>query len=389
MNKNLGQYMTPVRIANLVAQELGNCETVVDFAAGEGALLKAVSELWGSKLLGFDIDKSMVTKATQALVGSDIRRGDGLRSRLPQSRLGGTLGVIGNPPFKGDCPDKHKWLQRAFVGICGKLGQDRSELQFLARSLITARLRGGKVAIVLPISFADGDVYRQLRTLLMTQYKVLRCIEMSGDVFNNTEARTVILVVDTKEMSSGAIEIAEVDPSSNVVHSVCTKILTPGSRLDARFHKAMARMTTQAGPQLQDLKVTIVRGIVSRKEAEFMNISALHTSDLGRAKEGRLAVSRTTPGGDSRHVVARSGDILLPRTGSRVRWEPVLIESGASPITDHVFRIRAPAAVRKIVLESFKHPAFKDWIHGVSKGVCATVLTKRELMQMPAFAANA
>lgn len=387
MNKYLGQYMTPLGVAGLVAHELGDCETVVDFAVGEGALLRAVQERRGStKLIGFDVDQLMVNVASNSLVGSDIRRGNGLLARLSASSLAGRIGVVGNPPFIGESEDRHGWLKRAFKGLTGKLGQDRAEIQFLARSLLTARAGNGRVVIVLPIGFADGDVYRRLRTLLMTQYRLLRCIEMGSDVFANTEARTVILVIDTIGAPSDEVEICEMPAGVKTPICICKKVLTPGARLDARYHKAMNLTAMSAGPQLKDFKVTIVRGIVSRKEAETLNIVALHTTDLGRAQDGRLVTSRLCASTDERHVVARRGDILLPRTGSRVRWMPVLVESGAAPITDHVFRIRAPLAIRKMVIDSFNHPSFSDWLHGVSKGVCATVLTKGELMQMPLFA---
>jgi N-6 DNA Methylase len=389
VNKNLGQYMTPSRVAKLVAHELGDCDTVVDFAVGEGALLRAVHERRrGTKLIGFDIDRAMVESTSESLADSNIRCGNGLLARLSASSFSGRTSVIGNPPFIGDCVDRHDWLRRAFKGLTGKLGQDRAELQFLARSLLTARAGKGRVVIVLPIGFADGDVYRRLRTFLMTQYKLLRCIEMGSDVFADTEARTVILVIDATGASTDDVEICELPAGADVPIRICKKSLLPGARLDARYHKAMNLTTMPSGPQLKDLNVTIVRGIVSRKEAETMKIMALHTTDLGRAQDGRLTTSRLSASTDARHVVARPGDILLPRTGSRVRWTPVLVESGAAPITDHVFRIRAPRAIRKMVLDSFNHPAFTDWVHGVSKGVCATVLTKGELMQMPAFASK-
>jgi N-6 DNA Methylase len=389
MNKKLNQYMTPARVAKLVARELGNCDTVVDFAVGEGALLGAVKKACKRvHAVGFDIDGGMVQTARDALDTADIRRGNGLAVRLPASSLSGRVGVVANPPFSGATEDRYGWLRRAFKGLTGKLGQDRAELQFLARSLLTARASGGRVVIVLPIGFADGDVYRQLRTLLMTQYKLIRCIEICGDVFLDTEARTVMLVIDTVGAPSAQVEICEMPAGATKPISVCEVTLEPGVRLDARYHKAISLAGMSAGLRLEDLKVTVTRGIVSRKEAQTLNIAALHTTDLGRAQGGRLVTSRLAASTDNKHTVARRGDILLPRTGSRVSWTPVLVESGAAPITDHVFRIRAPRAMRQVVLDSFHHPAFTDWLQGVSKGVCATVLTKSELMRMPVFASS-
>jgi hypothetical protein len=84
-------------------------------------------------------------------------------------------------------------------------------------------------------------------------------------------------------------------------------------------------------------------------------------------------------------TMAQPGDILLPRTGSRVSWSPVIVESGSAPITDHVFRIRAPSESIDMVRRAFMHPNFTAWLKCTAKGVCATVLTKRELMAMPLF----
>ena len=68
-----------------------------------------------------------------------------------------------------------------------------------------------------------------------------------------------------------------------------------------------------------------------------------------------------------------------------MRWEPVIVAGGIAPITDHVLRIRAPEPVRDRVARSFQHPAFPKWLESVTKGVCASVITKRELLQMPIF----
>ncbi len=383
--------MTPLNIAALVARELGACDTVVDFAAGEGALLHAVQqgENKNVKAIGYDIDPTMIRNARATLKNAKLHKGNGLTARLATSTLTGRIGVVGNPPFIGDTSDQSGWLQRAFKGLNGKLGLDRAEVQFLARSLVTARTTGGRAVIVMPIGFADGDIYRRIRSLLMQQYRLRRCIEIDANVFAETEARTVILVIDTGAHSESPTEICEMRPASETPVIIRSVILEPGARLDARYHKAMKMRPARGELQLKDLKVTIARGICSRKEAETQNISILHTTDLGRVRGGKITASSTVDSNlDMRHTVARKGDILLPRTGSRVRWEPVLVQAGKAPITDHVFRIRAPRKLQKIVFESFFHPSFDAWLQGVSKGVCATVLTKNELMQMPIFASS-
>jgi type I restriction enzyme M protein len=86
-----------------------------------------------------------------------------------------------------------------------------------------------------------------------------------------------------------------------------------------------------------------------------------------------------------RDTFAQAGDILLSRTGNRVSWNPVMVVSGKAPITDHVFRIRLNESDREIALKSFRNPRFQQWLNAVCKGVCATVLTKQDLLKMPLF----
>lgn len=386
MNKKLGQFMTPYSIAGIVARELGGCDTAVDFAVGEGALLQAVQQYHGMqvKVIGFDVDREMIGCAKTNLQNAHISHGNGLTSLIKENFIG-RIGFVGNPPFIGASVDGLPWVTKAFSGLTGKLGTNRAEVQFLARALATARAVGGRVVFVMPIGFADGDVYSRIRALLTIQYHLLKCIEIPGGVFADTEARTVVLVIDTIGEGRRETEICEIDAASMQPRRIALMTIKPGERLDARYHKAM-QISNSIGLQLKDLGVTVDRGVYSRKEAENLHITAIHTSDLNQAANHKLNALAKKTEANKQVVTAKKGDILLPRTGSRVRWEPVLVQSGEVPITDHVFRIRAPKKVREMVCQSFYHPSFGAWLEGASKGVCATVLTKRELLQMPVFA---
>jgi hypothetical protein len=387
MKNLLGQFMTPDALAAFVAKQVRPSDVVIDLAAGDGALLSAVSKRsTNAQLIGFDIDKTMVRSAA-AKRGISIKCGNGLTARIATSALNGQVTIVGNPPFINGSVDTKGWIRSAFPNLPGKKAIDRVEIQFLARALTMAKATGARVVFVMPVGFADGDTYRHLRTELMYHFKLSRCIEVIGAPFEETEARTVILVIDALTTQRYLTEIAEFDGGSGKVTRIVKQRVEPGVRLDARFHRATRDGKAMASLQLKDIEVSITRGLFSRKDAEMSNVQALHTSDLGNAVEGRIkAQSNLSRKELGKHVVARKGDILLSRTGSRVSWEPVLLDSGFAPITDHVFRIRAHESVRSLVVRSFQHPAFGKWLQGVSKGVCATVLTKRELLEMPLFA---
>jgi hypothetical protein len=389
MDKDLGQYMTPPPIAKMMAEELGECDIAIDFAVGDGSLLKAIRDAAKKpvRLLGFDIDQNMVSASRKLLPGAQIQNSNGLKASINEEETFGVISIIGNPPFMSDAPEEIDWIKLAFPDLQGKKGSDRAEIKFLARALVTGKKLNARIAMVLPIGFVDGDTYSRIRASLMNNYALLKCIEILGSPFADTEARTVVLVIDASNHCSTEVDICEFDTKTQKTIRVIKRNLTPGARLDARYHKACA-LGSNTEIVLKDLSVSITRGLYTRKEAALRNVGALHTSDLARVHSGRMTANRFKLVGTERHVVAKKGDILLPRTGSRVSWAPVLLDSGSVPITDHVFRIRAPKAVQDLVYQSFIHPSFQAWLQGISKGVCATVITKRELLEMPVFAWN-
>lgn len=387
MRSILGQYMTPPKLAAFVAAQMRKSDVVIDLAVGDGALLRAVGKKQtGTSLVGFDVDKAMVARSAMT-DGISVRHSNGLTARIPKVCDAQRLSAIGNPPFVGESVDPRGWIEKVFPDVSIKKVGDRAEVQFLARALAITRDSGGRVVFVMPIGFADGDRYAQVRASLMRQFKLVKCVEVVGSPFEETEARTVVLVIDPRAAAEYQTEISEFDYMTGTVTPVFKGALMPGVRWDARYHRACQTGRAISSIQLKDLEVSISRGVMSRKDAELRNMPALHTSDLGRAVEGQLRIrAAMSSAGMEKQVVARAGDILLSRTGSRVCWDPVVLAAGAAPITDHVFRIRAPASVRKVVENSFRHPAFVEWLRGMSKGVCATVLTKRELLEMPVFA---
>lgn len=388
MVKTLGQFMTPSDLANFVASQLSPSDTIIDLAAGDGSLLRAAGHAYPrAKLLGYDIDDAMVKKANQ-IPNVAVSRKDGLRALIPSEFARSPTCVIGNPPFLPFGNAERKWIEKAFPNLGGKRGTERAEVHFLARALVVASKSGGRVVFVMPIGFADGDTYRNVRAALMEEYALIRCVEVIGNPFSETEARTVVIVVDTQKKSAQVTEISEFDVTTGHVSKVIDAALPPGSRLDARYHRALQRNGSHDSPQLKDLKVSVTRGLVSRKEAEERNVIALHTTHISKAASRGTIRARFKLSEEQleNQVIARKGDILLSRTGSRVSWAPVLLSEGAVPITDHVFRIRAAKEVRNLVIDSFRHPSFSGWLSGISKGVCATVITKRELLEMPVFA---
>jgi type I restriction enzyme M protein len=300
------------------------------------------------------------------------------------------VSIVANPPYTEIVATAAmtRDLHAAFPGVSTKLGHKRAELYFLARSLLLAKKTRGTVSVLMPMGFADGDIYSQYRASLMVHYGLLKAIEVSA-VFEQTEARTVLLVIDTSKHDTRDVEVSRYDPIKDIVSTVYYGPLKAGERLDARYQEGKI-LVGAVRVRLQDIGVTVVRGRVSYKESRDLAMPAVHTTDLSKAMRGKLDIVVQTKKNAKENayfsaILAEEGDILLSRTGTRVSWKPIVISSGRAPITDHVFRIRVPPEQQQRVTRAFSHPAFEPWLASVSKGVCATVITKKDLMTMPIF----
>jgi hypothetical protein len=392
--KALGQYMTPGDVARLVASNIpSNTTAVVDLAAGDCSLLRAVKAMHPSvALYGCEIDDGMHRRGQSSLPAAKIRNGNGLDARLQiRASDNARVSVVANPPYTETevTPAMTRLLSLAFPDVSSKLGYKRAELYFLARSLLLAKRTGGIVSILMPMGFGDGDIYRHYRRSLMSNYGLLKAIEVQARVFGQTEARTVLLVIDTSKSVTQEVEISRFDAELGKSAVIYRGRLEAGERLDARYQEGRV-FADNAPCRLADLGVTIVRGRVSYKESRDLAMPAVHTSDLSRARRGKLDIEVQSKESAEENaffsaIVAETGDILLSRTGTRVSWKPIVVKSGRAPITDHVFRIRVPANQKQRVERAFKHPAFESWLASVAKGVCATVITKKDLMAMPIF----
>jgi Methyltransferase small domain len=388
---SLGQHMTPAAIADLLVEHLPRgVSRAVDLAVGDGRLLTALQRRWPSvRVYGTDCDPDRVRKAKERIGHSSIGLADGLAARIPSyvANGPGRFAVVGNPPFLATpAREIDQRLQSgAFPGVTSKHGLRRLEMSFLARGLIEAKRRDGLLAMILPSAFSSGLQYASYRRSVLENYCVLKSIEIHGGGYRDTEATTTLLIIDTARMPTREVEIGRYFTRENLFQAIYRGKVLPDQRLDARYWGAR-ELHACSMPTLAEIGVTINRGRRSKAEAARDQQQLLHTTDLCRI--GGRSIRLPEPEGplDEQDIVVEKGDILLPRTGTRVRWEPVVVIAGRAVISDHLLRIRAPHGLKEATRASFRHPHFRPWLHSVSKGVCATVVTKSELMQMPLFA---
>lgn len=381
--------MTPFNVAEFLASQLPRpVRVAADFAVGDGALLQAVKRRFtDAKLWGADCDNHRINCAREQHTEMTLKCGDGLDIALPKWKAhhSGDFAIVGNPPFLPVDPDAEhiRWQHLEFSDVQSKHGARRLEMSFLARTLQEGRTRSAIIAMVMPLPLASGLMYAPYRASLMNNHGLLKVITINDTRYRNTEASTALLIIDTAVRSSNTVEISQYDKVSGK-KVIYVGPVAPGERLDAPYWSAIA-LHQNSAPRLVDVGVEVTRGRFCNAEAIRMNKNAIHTTDLAKQVGSTIQLPAVSYSWND-DILAEPGDILLSRTGSRVNWQPIQVVEGVAPITDHVLRIRAPKHIRDAVTASFRHPNFPAWLSSMTTGVCASVITKHDILRMPLFA---
>lgn len=375
---SLGQFYTPAIAGGWLVQGVNNDAPtrVCDLGAGEGELLLAAQRRWRqARLLAADIDPSNVLFASQRLRKAECLQADVLRHDLPQL-LGieeGSMDVaLGNPPYGAlEVQSKHLAILRD-AGLLDAVSARRvtQDVVFLAQNLRLLK-QGGELAVILPEGLAVNQTFQELRAALIELHGLHRVVELPSRLFQGTEARTVAMFLKRGQRA------AQVSLETSAGEKVLVSPLTACQRLDARFH---LRGTT-ASRVLADLNPTIHRGALSNAEAREIGVSVFHTTTFKNFPTGRVRLDKRSELPE--RWVVRTGDILVPRVGSRCLSHVAIVERGMAVFTDCVFRIRVQPHDRERVLSALRSVGGVAYRLTVAHGTCAAVLSKIDLLNLP------
>jgi len=131
-----------------------------------------------------------------------------------------------------------------------------------------------------------------------------------------------------------------------------------------------------------DIKVEITRGSFTHKELKEMDIEYFHTIHFNN---NIFLNFNKRENNWKNKIFAESGDILMARVGKRCAGKLAIIEHGSSILSDCVYRIRVPELYRKIAWDLLNSNFGRDWIKVHSHGVCAQVISKKDLLNFPVF----
>ena len=383
------QVLTPPHLARCLVQALdGTGKTWLELGAGTGRIADAcLTYRKPASYTGIEIDADLLALCPRSRLSQYVHA-DVLDPQALERRLGAEMfdRVGGNPPYgMAALPDAAiARLDALCPGLPLQKVWGQLDLYFVLESL--ARLkRPGEAAFVVGAALAEDVRLEAFRRHLVAAASEIECYELPRDVFaNDVEVQSYLLIARFGRRRECRVRVGRMQGKDLVVAE--RREITAAAaaeRLDLSYHKFLdldqSLRQKRGCVSLGELGAEIVRGSRSRNEFLSLDISHFHTSDFPR---GGLDV-RFGDFNDRRFQLAKQGDILLPRVGSRCLDRQAIVKDGSSPYTESVFRVRLPRAHQERVLKWISTDAGAFWRRAAAKGTCAKHLTVSALLGMP------
>jgi len=254
-----------------------------------------------------------------------------------------------------------------------------TEIIFIAQNLRLLRV-GGELAVIVPDRLATHHDYSDLRHALLENHGLHRVVQLPDQFFSRTEARTHIFYLCKSQKCPDAIALSGALPGGELLPEVFISSRDAIERLDYSFHSGL-QGGVSGQPTLFSLGAGVIRGALTHRQCKEQRMAYFHTTDFKRFPDG--AVSYPEYGDLPERWVAHPGDILLPRVGARCLHYAARVVSGTPILSDCVFRVRVPPEQHDAVWRALTAPQGIRWRQLAAHGVCARVLSKQSLLDMP------
>lgn len=384
--QELGQFFTPPGIADLLARLLpSGGQKLLEIGAGEGALLTAAMERIGEvRVTAVERDPRLIKILRKNRFADRLITGDACSVAIHrQLEVDGPYDyVIGNPPYViAEKPGPSLKIASDLGLLVPNHGARLASL-FLAHS-ISLMSENASGAFIVPLTLFSDPAYATFRENLTKRFSAITVIELPQKVFEAAEVATVVCSFSGVEGARKRIKVGRADMHGQLEKMIQIGVREARQRMDYSFHEERAKLNALVGkdPQtLASIGALIARGSASSTEFQRAGNSYLHTSHLPVNGIGRLSYpSKKT----EKYQLAISGDIVIPRVGTRCLLRQGLVEKGAVPFTDCIYRIRVAAKHQQRVLDSLAGPIGESWRKLYARGACAKHITSGDLTGMP------
>lgn len=387
-----GQYYTESTYGSLLVNRFQEdaVSVALELGVGGGALLSAVSGRWpDARCVSVDIDPAPIQKPLPQSLQHSHYCADALNLAIDEV-IGLSSGVadvaVCNPPFiSADWNSSYSTLlARAGFSMSSKALKIGADLLFLAQNLWLLKDKG-QLGIIIPAGIICGEKNTAIREVLLAQHCVTEVVELPGSAFKGTEVKTFILNISKNVTSNRGVALFRCNKSGAVEGPIWITPFEAVERMDYGYYewknKSVSLRAKGTFPSLE-----VYRGGISTYQAREFGWEVFHTTDLKEQLEpgvvhfsGRFS-ERSVPLGK---VIAKPGDILIPRVGRNISKGIRLVKSGIAPISDCLYAVRSSSRSPEKLYEALTSNEGEAWLHAHIHGACARFLTKSDLLKFP------
>jgi tRNA1(Val) A37 N6-methylase TrmN6 len=345
----------------------------LELCAGMGGLIEPIVQSWPTlKLVTCDIDQgnhSYLKKAYPTgkhfLVDVTSKK---FETVIKQCSSEYDLAIC-NPPF---CWSKNKPYYRSLFNgtqLANYAGHERIRLEIIF-ALQNIRLIGRTktLIIILPELIVKGTVFRQFREYLVKNHSVDKIMKIEPNSFKGTEAQTYAISILKEKKQNKKIEKINIDGTHENIPPL-------------EFVSGYKTLNITS-----DQQVDIFRGNWTGKKCNQSEFPTFHTTSFRKHKTDIIDLNKSSlpsihPKLDSldSSKVAKEGDILIARVGSRTIGRMAFVERGRCIISDCIISVRFPSkGYARQFYERYKD-SMQSRLKEIGKGTCAKYLTHSDI----------
>lgn len=382
------QFFTPLKYSQIMVNmlKINNPENIVDLAIGEGSLLVEASKRWPkAKLYGNDIDPLCCEVIhsnikTVKCYNFDIFAETSIQQLI--QNIGKVDLCIGNPPFDliEQNQNTQKILSVFMLEEIYKSNYIPAEIIYILQCLRILK-KDGLLSLILPDGFFVNNALQDFRKFLLTNFTVLETIELPIEIFENTKAKTHILVLRNSIPINPEKQFVKLSDSSTL-QSLTIHFEEAIQRMDYSFY----HMSTlhSGSKKLSDYDVEIIRGKAKHLLNDLDDSYILHTTNFKKNTTFVSQLKSIEALLAYKDRIAKKGDIVIPRVGTNILGRVGYVEDGYFVATDCIFLVRIEnKKLRKHVLHILQSEFGKRWILSISKGVGARHITLKDIVNLP------
>lgn len=411
--KNYNQYFTPEFIAEKALSFISrtNIKNVIDPAVGNGVFIKVAANRWkNAKLYGIDIDKDVIEELNKfEIPNSDFLCGDSILHetwQFPEVQKviakGGFELVVGNPPYSS-------WMHRIELKeilINYEMGKNYKTLRksqaieiLFIEIFVKLCREEGFIVIVLPDGILSVPQYNYVREFILKNTEVLKVINLPRNIFENTSAKTSILVLQkSKKSLNYKVQISDIDKNGIINHTIKVSANNLINRMDycyyQKFKNSYIQQLLKNKYLVKNLKNYVIyckRGkTIYGKERSFSKngLRFLHSTNITETginynKEKKIITPNSKM--DIKSAYAELDDILIVRVGDACIGRTAIIatKKDIGVVSDCIFRIRVKDISPYYLTVYLKTKFAKEWIDLQKHGSATTCINKLDILSIP------